>query len=305
MKVPILKFSFFTLLTYQSISFIIITQKQLSRDIKGTPENPFTLAIVPALNASVIQHYSQNIQTCLEKKTPYSFSVVIPHNYVIVVESLGAEQTDIAFINSYGYVMAHRKYKAEPLFLLTREGMTSYKGAFFVKNNSSIRSLKDIEGKSLALSDPSSTSGSIFPQYELKKTNIHPKEIVFVGKHDIGLTMLYQGQVDVAAALWNSSNPEFKPFPDARYLIIKEFPDIIEKTRIVSLTDDIPNDGIIIGNHVVPKESLKAALDICMKEEVEAMKEIFGADGMIPSTDSDFDKLRQTLEVIEPQGVTP
>jgi phosphonate transport system substrate-binding protein len=293
------------LLTYEVISFIIITKKQFARDIKGTPENPFTLAIVPSLNASVIQHYSQNIQTCLEKKTPYSFSVTVPHNYVIVVESLGAEQTDIAFINSYGYVMAHRKYKTEPLFLLTRQGMTAYKGAFFVRNQSPIHSLKDIQGKTLALADPSSTSGSIFPQYELKKAHINPKEIVFVGKHDIGLTMLYQGQVDVSAALWNSEDPHFKPFPDARYLIIKEFPDIIEKTRIVGLTEDIPNDAIVIGAHVEPKEALKTALDLCFKEEVNAIKEIFGADGLIPSTDEDFNKLRQTLEVIEPQGSTP
>ncbi len=64
---------------------------------------------------------------------------------------------------------------AEPLLLTERNGEREYRSVFFVRNESPLRSLADLKGRSLALQSPLSTSAYLVPAMELLDHGLRPE----------------------------------------------------------------------------------------------------------------------------------
>lgn len=114
-----------------------------------------------------------------------------------------------------------------------------YKSEILVKKDSDIKSLKDLKGKKIALQDVTSTAGYTFPLATLKEeagiNATKDMKIVNVKGHDQAIISLLNGDVDAAAV-----------FNDARNIVKKDQPDVFKDTKILKLTDAIPNDTISV-----------------------------------------------------------
>jgi phosphonate transport system substrate-binding protein len=265
----------------------------------GTRKNPIKLAMVPSSESSKILSNMAPVAQCLEAETKLSFEVSVPNSYIVVVESFGSKKVDVAFLNTFGYIVARDKYGVEAILKTSRHGETTYKGAFFVKKDSKIASLNDIAGKKMAYVDPASTSGHILPKKMLMDAKVKVSEEVFAGKHDVALTMLYQNQVDVAAAYYNAPLADQK-IRDARERLLKQFPDVGEKLKVLTFTEEVPNDPIAIRAQIPAemKESIKKAFSTCVQKHTESFKGINNADGLVAVSDSDYDGLRKTIQAL-------
>ena len=120
----------------------------------------------------------KKIKAYLEKNSPYKFKIFIPSSYIVVVEAIGTKKADIIFMNTFGYLLAHKKYDAQAKLIVVRHGLKSYRSEFLVRADSKIKKLEDLNGKKVAFVDPISTSGYILPFYLLKQKGIKPKETV-------------------------------------------------------------------------------------------------------------------------------
>src|SRR5690606_1147 len=107
------------------------------------------------------------------------FEVSIPQSYIAVVEAFGSKRADVAYMNTFGYILAHEKYGAEARLTSLRHGASTYQGQFIARADGAIKSLKDIEGRKVAFVDPASTSGFLLPKKVLHDRGIRPKEEVF------------------------------------------------------------------------------------------------------------------------------
>ena len=278
--------------------FTILSGCTRDRGPIGTEKNPVKLFFVPSVDTKMIEDTSKALKEYLEKTTPYKFKVSIPPSFIAVVEAFGTNRADIASINTFGYILAHEKYKTEALLTVIRHGESTYKAQFLAKEGSGIKKLEDFKGKKLAFVDPASTSGYLLPLKILKEKNIEPKETMFAMRHDNVISMIYQGQVDGGATFY--SPPASGEIQDARRLVKVQYPDVEEKIKIVELTSSIPNDPIIFRKDL-PAEIKTAVVNSLMEyvktpEGRAIMEKLSSVTGLVPATDKDYDPVRDMLK---------
>lgn len=266
----------------------------------GSKKNPVKIYFTPSVDSGTITTNSEHFLKFLEKETGYFFKSGIPTSYVAVVEAFGSKRADVAVMNSFGYLMANEKYGAEAKLTVIRHGETFYRGEIIAHVDSGINKVSDINGKRFAFTDPSSTSGYLFPSKILKENNVVPSNTVFAVKHDNVVTMVYQKQVDAGAAFYSPPSEDGK-IRDARERVMTQFPDIEKKVKIIELTEKIANDPFVFRKDLPPELSEKlvnAFLKYISTDEGKMIfRNIYSVDGLVRSTDKDYDGLRQMIAI--------
>ncbi len=261
-------------------------------DEPDTPEK-LILALVPSQNAETLLDNAKPLADKLTEKLGIPVEAKVPLDYNAVVEGLDAGTIDIAMLNSFGYVLSNELSGTKCILKSVRYGSATYHGQFVVMADSGIESLEDLEGKRIAFVDPGSTSGYIFAANTLKAHGIDPEQMdsIFAGGHDSAIIALLNEQVDVAVS-----------FDDARGRVEGEFPDVMETTKIIGYTDEIPNDTVSVradlGDELI--EQIKQAfLDIASTDEGhEIIYSIYEIDGFEPAEDSEYDPVRAAAEAL-------
>lgn len=275
----------------------------------GSAENPVKLFFTPAVDAQVIEDNASELQRHLEKVTPYHYRISVPQSYIAVVESFGTKRADVAAINTAGYLSARAKYGAEAGLTVIRFGTDKYYAQFVVRDDSPIRTLADLQGRKIAFVDAASTSGYLLPMKMLKDAGIDPKEIVFAGKHDSVITMVYQGAVDAGATFYvapSGSASELATgggeIQDARRLVRTQYPDVEKRIRILALSEGIPNDPIVFRAGLPPgmKDEISAAFVAFVRtpEGRAAFEKIFGVTDLKAAGDEDYEPVRKMIEAV-------
>lgn len=264
----------------------------------GTKENPVKIFFTPSVESETITENSKDMIQFLEKETGLFFKSSVPTNYITVVESFGSGRADVAIMNSFGYLLANQKYNATAALRVLRNGSSYYQGQILGSVASGINKIEDIDGKRIAYTDPSSTSGYLLPSKMLKDKNIIPSNTVFGMKHDNVVTMIYQGQVDAGATYYAPPGPKGE-IRDARIRVLTQYPDVAEKIKIIALTDSIPNDPIVFRKEMDEKIRLKI-MDALLKyieteNGKETFKTIYGIDGIVLASDEDYDGIRNMV----------
>ena len=278
-----------------------ISVRQLNEGALGTYSNPVKIYFTPSVDAKRISFNAKSLTDYLHNETGYYFTTAVPASFIAVVEAFGTGKADIAAINTFSYLMANAKYGAEAKLRVVREGgETSYKGQFITRFDSGINSIEDINNRTMAYVDPSSTSGYILPKAMLQSKGIKPSETVFAMRHDNVVTMVYQGQVDAGATYYAPPDTETGEIMDARMRVLKQFPDVAQKIKIIGFTQDIPNDPWVFRKDMseTMKDKIINALLKFVKtpEGKKSLFDIYDITGLVPTKDSDYDGLRKLLE---------
>lgn len=280
---------------------LFIQFNSFSSEQIGTVDRPIVMAMVPGQDSVILAENGKIIQKCLEKNTLYHFKMLVPNNYIAVVESFGTKRVDVALMNTYGYILASTKYKASAKLIGTYKGKDQYMGQI-ITHVDGPKTIQDLNNKTFAFVDPVSTSGFILPSKLLQDENIKLKEHIFAGKHDAVVSMVYQKRVDAGATY---HTPNDGPTPeDARKLVLTQYPDIFKKVKILKLTPPIPSDPFVFGAHLNSDTILKiknALLKCATNEDVKvALLNTYHLDGIKEATDSNWDQFRSFVNKMAP-----
>ena len=202
----------------------------------------------------------------------------------------------MAIMNTFGYLLAHDKYGAEAALTGVHKGRDVYWGQIIARKDGP-KSLKDLDNKKFAFVDPSSGSGFVLPTKLLKDSKVTPKEVIFAGRHDSVVTMVYQGRVDAGATY---HTPEDKGIPqDARRLLMTQYPDVFAKIVIIAKTDAIPNDPVVFRKDFPPelRKIIVAAIKKMVKEEKGAkiIYDLYYMDDFKDANLQDYEKVETML----------
>ena len=204
-------------------------------------------------------------------------------------------------MNSFGYLMANDKYGAHALLRTVRYGHDYYQGQIIAHVDSGINSVADLAGKKFAFTDPSSTSGYMFPLKIVKDAGVELGNQTFAIKHDNVVTMVYQKQVDAGATYYSAPSEDGK-IRDARSRVKTQFPDVEDKVKIVTITDKIPNDPFVfrkdLPQEMVTKFIAAVKKYIATPEGKQIFRNIYSVEAVNDTTDSDYDNLRQVIKAI-------
>lgn len=136
-------------------------------------------------------------------------------DYNAIVEALRTGKADAAYIGALAIAYANERAEAEPVAMKAPNSdkeQAVYRSLLITSSsNTDINSIQDIKGKCIAFVDPESTSGNLFPTYEIMKAfpdenltsdDLHTNGKFFVaasysGKHQAGLQAVVRGDVDV------------------------------------------------------------------------------------------------------------
>lgn len=283
------------------IMLILATLVACEKAPLGSKKNPIKMYFVPSLEHNKLISSGTIIEKELERISGYSIETNVPTSYAAVIEAMGVDRADIAWLPTFSYYLVNKKYGAYVTFQTIRSGLSEYKGQFLARADSDINSIEDIQGKIIAYSDASSTSGYIFPSAILAHKKIVPAKKMFLGSHDTVIRAVLQGKADVGCTYWS---PEVDGVPqDARIKIVAEDPKVFENTKIVGFTDWIPNDNCTFRKGL-PQEiadKMIEAIQILSEspEGKKAFKELYDIDGLKRVDDSAYEIIKQRLDAID------
>ena len=136
---------------------------------------------VPSSQADTIQAKAKPLEKLLKKQLGIPVHVTISTDYNTVVEAMGSKKVDMGFLPPDPYVHAHEQYGAKVILQSERYGINDKKGdgsntdklvdyyraIVLVKKDSKIKSVKDWKGQKIAVHDPTSDAGCLFPVVDL------------------------------------------------------------------------------------------------------------------------------------------
>lgn len=298
----------------------------------GTPDHPIKVLFVPSVDANVIVSGGDVMAQALNEATGLTFEVSVPTSYAATIEEMCASPTDtMAFIPAFGYVLANDLCGVDVAFRAVRRGWGVYWTMFVVARDSDIQSLEDLEGKKWAYPDAGSTSGYLVPLVVMSEAGVTPGETLEAGGHPQAVRAVYTGEADFATAFYSpwaapegadawerGMDPEVPGdvnacalnadgsellcdgyrVLDARANIREEFPDVVQKVRILQLSPDIPNDTMSFSPEF--PEDLRTQIEEALLAFAETdtwgqsigSEDFYGWSGLEPATDADYDFVR-------------
>ncbi|HDQ72590.1 MAG TPA: phosphate/phosphite/phosphonate ABC transporter substrate-binding protein [Chloroflexi bacterium] len=261
----------------------------------GSEENPIVWVFVPSGETERVTAGAQSVADLLHDETGLYFDIKVATEYAGAVEAMCADppEAHMSSLATFAYVMAADRGCAEAALLAVRFGSPTYNGQIFVRTDSGISDLSDLEGKSFCRPDPLSTSGWVIPSIMIKGAGVDPdtglSEVVDAGSHDAVAAGVYSGDCDAGAT-----------YVDARTRIEEDYPDVMDETVIIAMEPDIPNDGVQFQSSLSQElrdQIVDGILAIVETEEgQEALGTAYQWEELTKAGDSYYDAFRQILQ---------
>lgn len=250
----------------------------------GSPERPIQVLFVPSVEADAIVTGGEILAAELEAATGYTFEVSVPTSYAATIEAMCAAPNEtIGFIPALGYVLANDSCGVTVGLAAVRFGWPYYWAQIVVREDSGIETLEDLAGRSWGTPSVTSTSGYLVPFTQLADAGIEAGEVVETGGHPAAMLAVANGDVEFATAFFSPPllpngetwSPAVDPeiwreggevelvdgralvaggpdeggyrILDARVAAMESYPTIFEETRILAISDEIPNDTLSYG----------------------------------------------------------
>ncbi|MBS0223907.1 MAG: phosphate/phosphite/phosphonate ABC transporter substrate-binding protein [Proteobacteria bacterium] len=238
-----------------------------------------------------------HIGKLISEKLGCQVKVFVTTNYNAEIEAMRNKKLEVGEFGPLGYVLAHQIAKAEAVAAFgTPDGKpAAYWASLVTYPSSGIKTVADIKGHTFAFSDPTSTSGHLFPAYGLRKAGIDPdKDIraIYAGSHTSSYEALYNKKVD--AGELNSEQLE-----SAKQRGHYKDGDLVFLWK----SDPIPTDPITVRGDL-PENFKKRLVDVLQTLDLSQLpasdRKIMGMSGQrfVPQTDGAYDGIRDLVKTL-------
>lgn len=159
--------------------------------------------VIPRYNPMVMYRSYQPIMDYLTEHTSYRFELKLSRNYTEAVKLMRTGVTPIASLGDVTFIEAFNAFGARPILRpLNVDGKPFYRSIIILPEDSSIKSLDGLRGKTFAFGDSHSTSGNLIPRHFLY---LHGITLFDLGSyenlksHDAVVKAVLKGKVDAGA----------------------------------------------------------------------------------------------------------
>ena len=261
-----------------------------------TSQKPFLIGLIPEHNIFSQKKRYEPLAAYLSKKTGLKIELVILSRYGNIVENFAAKGLDGAFFGSFTAALAHKKLNVDALARPEySNGVSSYHGLIFVRKDSGIRNVNDMQGKRFVFVDKATTAGWLLPMYYFKTHSVQDyrsllKEAYFAGTHEGAIYDVLDKKADIGAA----KNTVFDRLAEKNQRIAQEL-------LILARSPSVPANGLCIRKDIddTLKTKLKETL-LNMDQDAEGKKVLkgFGAVRFIATSVADYAPVFEYAELI-------
>ncbi|NJK69189.1 MAG: PhnD/SsuA/transferrin family substrate-binding protein [Microcoleus sp. CSU_2_2] len=194
-------------------------------------------------------------------------------------------QVDLVLTGPSEYVIARSRTNAVPVVVITRP---NYYSIIAVPPNSEIKTVADLRGKTIAMSDVGSTSGHLGPTQMLIEAGLDPKtdvKIQMLGDEG-SVAALQKGEVDA----WAGSTSDYQE------ILQGKFPKIAQSSLL-------PGDVFVAGSSLEPAivEFIRSRMiqdQNKLIQAISARKSKYRGSTLKLVQDSDYDLIRKAYQAI-------
>lgn len=311
----------------------------------GAADRPIQLLFPPVAAAAVIAQRAEPLAEALRVVTGMEVAVGIADSEAALVELLcAAPEETIGFISAAAYTIAHDQCDARAGLVAAREDGLTWETGMLVIRPGAADELADLAGARWAVADPRSLAEHLYFQARMVEAGIEPGEIVDMPEETSALLALRDGRVDFTTAgfvppimpagrewvygesdpeEWRllgippsrspigyvivAGEPEFGGYRlrDARARLFDTTPDIFDATRILALSEPIPNETVVLGADFpaeLAEQSLAMMADFAASEACAVSlcsADLFGWTGLEPADDAAYDPIRTIKDTLE------
>ncbi len=196
---------------------------------ESASDAPITIATLPASDDPTQVNPIEALVELLEKETGRTVEITDVPDYLSVVEAIRSDHVDIGIMSGFPSALAVNTGEVDAL--LAWKGSDEPVSTCVVKADSPIKTVADLEGKTVAFADQASSSGYFMPVYMLHEAGLEQGkdyEGIFAGGHEGSFAALQQDQVDAACTafvLTEMGEPMF-PFADGEWRAVGESPSM-------------------------------------------------------------------------------
>ncbi len=253
---------------------------------------PIPFGFCPKYNPRIMYQHYQPFIDYLNQHTSYQFELKLSPVYQDTIARLGRKEIVIASCGPVSYIRAREKYPVRPILRpVSRDGQPHYRGVIIVRQDSPLRKLGDLKGKSFAFGQELSTAGHILPEYYLLKAGVRRKDLKsysFLRHHDSVVQAVLTGQFEAGAV---------------KDIIAYQYQS--KGLRFIHITDPIPTVPIIV-HADAPWEvvrSVKGALlkinpNVAIYQEIMATWDEEFKYGFTEAANGDYDAIRKILHAM-------
>jgi len=270
-------------------------QEKVTRDSRKPAR--LTIGILPEKNIFEQRKRYEAITLYISRQLDMNVHVETLANYTSIPEAFSDGTIDAAFFGSFSYILTRNMVPIEPLARpVWTDGSSTYRGYIFTRKDSGIKTVADMEGKSLVLVDKATTAGYLYPVFYLKEYGIDDIEkffssVYFAGSHDGSAWAVYKGEAAVGAC----KNHVFQS-------MAAEHPQFRERMVVLAESPEVPSNGLGIRsdlNESLKKQLKDLLLNLDKSEEGRSVLNKMGAVRFIPTSDEDYAPLYEMIDKLK------
>ena len=251
-----------------------------------------TIGFIPVEKADELTPKAKELETFLETELGVDVEIVVPTNYETIIEGMRFGHIDAAFMDTGPAWITHQRTGAEVVLAELVAGKVNYQATVWtLANNDSINSLADTVGKKVAFTSITGSSGFVRPMGTLVTEGyitIEGDDIValesalknnfesytFAGGYKAALTLLLQGEVDVAFG---------SDIAPQKYLELEDQ----AKLRVVTTIGPVPSHVVMVSSDMsdsTKKALVDALIQLNYDENNHILTDLYGAEALVPTT---------------------
>jgi|GEM_PF-1241410 len=224
----------------------------------GSREAPLRIGLIPERDIFKQNKRYRALADYLSLRLDRPVQLVTLRTYEDALHELADEEIDAAFLGSFVAVLAMDRLGAKVTVKPESiDGTSTYHGVLFVRDDSPIRRLEHLRGRSIGMVR-TTTAGQVFAgcvimHLKLWNTPDEP-EVVWAGTHDDVVEMVVKGGVDAGAVKNLRLEAVMRAHPDW-------------KIRTLAAGTDVPNNALLLRRGVSP--NLRARITKILLEMVD------------------------------------
>lgn len=248
------------------------------------------LAFIPQENPEKLLGDIGAITTWLSQEIGIQVEGFVTIDHAAAVEALRNGDADISFMGALPFVLAEAEIGAVPLLSEVYRGEPYYTGRIFVRRDSGIESLVDLEGRNIAFADPISESGYLYPLFEFERAQLidGPDEaeqffdqVFFAGGYQQAMQAMAEGLVDASGA--------------SQYADLLLTPEQQAQVTWIAESEDIPSHVVIARpglDAIVQDRFIEAMLELNTPEHSDKLRYLYGPDGYVLTDPAAYEGVR-------------
>lgn len=249
------------------------------------------LAFIPQENPEKLLGDIKTITVWLSQKIGVPVEGFITIDHAAAVEALRNGDADISFMGALPFVLAEAEIGAIPLLSEVYRDAPTYTGRIFVRRDSGIKTLAELQGRDIAFADPISESGYLYPLVEFERAGLitGPRaaeaffgRIFFAGGYQQAMQAMAEGLVDAAGA--------------SQYADLLLTPEQQSQITWIAESEAIPSHVVIARPGLsadLQTRFVEVMLKLNLPENRDKLRYLYGPDGYVVAEQAVFGGVRK------------